>query len=274
MSKQNFTDFFKYNDRHQDYLGKVVDPLKRSFGLDVFWKSSIKEDGQFSTICSYTEAFGHFWENQCYRDMAFYVTPRRLKSGYFLLDHDVDYTKYMDSARVKHPLYHPFLIIRKEGKNKANLFGFASTQVTPALPSLYMNNLPLLNSFLDYISEDSKTKEGLIDLVELIGSDSFYNRQYGENSVPKPEQSSPFLRQLGLSKELLNAALKLSIREKEVLLACVDGKTAAQNGEELDLSARTVQFYLENTKNKLGVLSRDELLHCGKLLKIGGFLES
>jgi len=268
----NLTDFFKNNDKNQDSLGKMIEPLKRSFGIDVFWYSTIEENGQFSTLCTYDDAFGYFWENGCYRDMGFYVTPARLKSGYFLLDHDADYKKYMDGNPAEYPLFHPFLIIRKENKNRANLFGFASKTITPTLPSLYINNLSLLNSFVDYVMEDPKDKNCLLDLIELVGHDAFYKRNYGDAYIANPEQSRAFLRQIGVSRELLTAALGLSSREKEVLLACVEGKTAAQNGQELHLSPRTVQSYLENTKNKLGILSREELLECGKLLKMGGFL--
>ncbi len=271
---QNFNDLFKGNEKEQDYLEKLVDPLKRLFGIDVFWYSTMHDTGQFNTVCSYNDAFCHFWENECYLDMAFYVSPSRLKSGYFLLDYDADYKKYVDGIQVKYPLFHPFLIIKKENDTRATLFGFASTKPMPLLPSIYVNNLPLLNSFIDYVLEDPKTEDGRLNLAKLLGHDAFYKRNYGKSSTPNLNERSAFLREIGIPKELLNAACRLTAREKEVLLACVDGKTAAQNGKELNLSVRTVQSYLENTKNKLGILSRGELLECGKLLKMGGFLDS
>ena len=270
---KKFTDFFRNNDQNQDFLSKLTDPLKKSFGIDVFWSSTLLENGQFSCLCSYNDAFGHFWENQCYKDMGFYVCPSRLKSGYFLLDHDADYKKYMDNTQVKYPLFHPFLIIRKEGKNKANLFGFASKQHTPSLPSLYINNLSILNSYLDYFIEEQNDQNTVINLAQIRGYDAFYKMHYGENCLPSPDRNSSFLKQIGVSKDFSSGALGLSAREKEVLLGCLAGKTATQNGEELGLSARTVQFYIENTKNKLGTMSRKELLENGRLLKMAGFLD-
>ena len=99
---QNFTDFFRNNDKNLDFLGKISEPLKRAFGIDVFWSSTVHEDGKFDCLCSYDDAFGYFWENECYNDMAFYVAPSHLKSGYFLLDHDVDYSKYMYNTHEKY----------------------------------------------------------------------------------------------------------------------------------------------------------------------------
>lgn len=270
---QNFRDFFRNNDKNLDFLGKVCEPLKRAFGIDVFWSSTIHEDGKFDCLCSYDDAFGYFWENECYNDMAFYVAPSHLKSGYFLLDHDADYTKYMDNTHEKYPLYHPMLIIRKESKNRAKLFGFAAKKYNPALPSLYLNNLAILNSFFDYYFASQKEQMFQMDLAHLRGHDAFYKRQFGQDCFATPEAFSAFLKQLGLSMELLTAAKYLTVREKEVLSFCVDGSTAQETGEELGLSRRTVQFYLENVKNKLGILSREELLQYGRLLKMSGFLE-
>ena len=165
------------------------------------------------------------------------------------------------------------LMIRKEGKNTAKFFGFAAKKYTPALPSLYLNNLTLLNSFFDYYFATQKEQMSQIDLARLRGHDAFYKRQYGHDCHPTPEAFSAFLKQLGLSRELLIAARSLTVREKEVLLFFVDGSTAQETGEELGLSFRTVQFYLENVKSKLGILSREELLQNSRLLKMGGFLE-
>jgi DNA-binding CsgD family transcriptional regulator len=267
-----FNDFYRNNDQNQDFLKKMSDPLKKSFGIDVFWYSKIEENGQFACLCSYNDAFGHFWENSCYKDMAFYVSPSQLKSGSYLLDHDTDYSRYMDSTSVDYPLYHPMLVVRKTLNNKAELFGFASTKHTPSLGSLYMNNMGLLNSFIDYYLSCHKPQKTEIDLAELIGHDIFYKNDYGHTSAT--ENVAKFLKDIGVSHTLLSAGAKLTPREKEVLICLYDGKNSIETGVELELSHRTVQFYLENCKNKLGILSRAELIQSLKFLKLAGLLES
>lgn len=52
-----------------------------------------------------------------------------------------------------------------------------------------------------------------------------------------------------------------STRQIEVLLHTIRGKTASQIAFELGLSKRTVEYYLENIKNRMGVYSKSELVN-------------
>lgn len=53
---------------------------------------------------------------------------------------------------------------------------------------------------------------------------------------------------------------KLSVRELECLFCILRGMSAKKVGEIIGLSKRTVEFYMENIKNKLGCSSKSELL--------------
>ena len=53
---------------------------------------------------------------------------------------------------------------------------------------------------------------------------------------------------------------KLSKREKEILKLFLNGYTSAQVAEALDLSRRTVEYYLVNLKNKLNCASKSEII--------------
>lgn len=273
----NFKDIFKNNERNQDFLKKISEPLKRSFGIDVFWHVTVHENGQLSGLCNYNDAFCHFWENHWYNEMDFFISPAQLNKGYFLLEYDMGYDNYMQNIEEKYPLHHPFLMIRKEKNEKADLFGFSSKKCIPALPSLYINNLPLLNSYIDYFLDAEQNfkippGETMVDMATLRGKDIYYGKNYGEECLPNRERNFQFLNQIGVDPFLLKAANKLTPREKQVLVACLDGKTAAENGEELGLSPRTIQSYIENIKNRLGILTREELMKNGHVLKMAGFL--
>jgi DNA-binding CsgD family transcriptional regulator len=54
-------------------------------------------------------------------------------------------------------------------------------------------------------------------------------------------------------------------REAECIVHLLDGKTVAETAGELELSRRTVEYYVNNMKLKLGCHSKQELLR-----KIGG----
>jgi DNA-binding CsgD family transcriptional regulator len=53
---------------------------------------------------------------------------------------------------------------------------------------------------------------------------------------------------------------KLSNRELECVFFLIRGKTAANIAETLKISKRTVEYYLENIKNKFGCLTKTELI--------------
>jgi DNA-binding CsgD family transcriptional regulator len=61
---------------------------------------------------------------------------------------------------------------------------------------------------------------------------------------------------VGLSENPLD----LSARELECIFCILRGMTAKQIAEILNLSKRTIEFYLENVKNKFGCLTKTELL--------------
>jgi DNA-binding CsgD family transcriptional regulator len=205
--------------------------------------------------------------------MGFYISPTYLKNGYYLLDYDKGYSKYLRNVESKFPLFHPFLIVRKENAKKAHLFGFCSKKPIDTLPSLYMNNLALFKSFTDYFLSTNKDTDALLNMANLRGNDLYYGHSFAEDKTQKFDRNSSFLKQIGINAFLLDAGKKLSRREREVLDACNRGKTAAQCGDELKLSPRTVQSYIENIKNKLGLSSREELLQTAKILEIAGIFD-
>lgn len=269
-----FNEFFRFNQKAQDGLKKITEPLKTHFGIDWFWHATIHEDGSFSNISTSHDQWAHLWDNECYKNVDHLVAPSNLKSGYFHLEFEPDYKKVQDTSYVKKPLNHPFINIRKEGKTKAHIFGFGASKDIPTLPSFYTNNIPILNSFIDYfLNSKLSSKDVMINIAELRDPNNFYRRGYGEGMLTTPKNHCLFLKKIGMSSELFGVAGNLTKREKDVLLDCLEGKTAAQCAEELGISPRTVQSYMENIKNRLGVLTRKELIESGKILKLAGFLE-
>lgn len=56
------------------------------------------------------------------------------------------------------------------------------------------------------------------------------------------------------------ASLKLTSRETECLFLLVSGKSAKEMAKFLEISPRTVEYYIENIKSKLCVSSRSEII--------------
>lgn len=272
-----FSDFFKNNLDCQDHLDNLRDIIKRNYGIDDFWHITVHENGLMANVSTNYEQWGYFWDNEHYKSINFVIAPSRLKDSHFLLNYDPDFVSVTNTFKDKYPQHHPFISIRKEGKNKAHIFGFAARRNIPSLPSFYINNLSILNSFLNhYLASSIKytrpKEENMIDIAALRGHDRFYKSNYGDGSLVYPEKHLKFYKEIGISPFLIESAKNLSNREKQVLLSCQKGKTSVQSGEELGLSPRTVQFYLENVKNKLGIFNREELVNSAKILNDAGLL--
>ncbi|MCE5293398.1 MAG: LuxR C-terminal-related transcriptional regulator [Chlamydiales bacterium] len=265
-----YRELFSNNSRCQDSLLKITDPLKVHFGIDIFWYGCLKENGDFINICNRPEMYEYGWEQNCYKLVPYLINPARLESGSLYVQCDGQYRKALDKLEERLLPYHSLVRIRKDAQGRACFFGFASTKDIPSLPAFYCNNQPILNKYVDYFLESSvvtHASKAVINLAKLKGEELFFGK-----ALPSI-QNIRFLEEIGVDPLLLKNAHKLSSREKEVLLGHYERKNSTQLAEEFGITFRTVQFYLANAKNKLGIISRAELDKAVDILKIAGFLK-
>ncbi|MCE5295286.1 MAG: helix-turn-helix transcriptional regulator [Chlamydiales bacterium] len=278
MGSAQFTDFFKHNLQCQDQLEPLRGLLQNSFGIDDFWHATLWENGQYANISTYHDQWGYFWTDSHFKNSNFMIAPSGLRNSCFQLAEDPDFARVMTSfSNHKYTQHHPFIIISKEGNDKAHVFGFAARSHKPHLPAFYMNNTATLNRFIKYYLSSSRKfsqhcDEQLIDMAHLRGNDKFYKITYGQESLINHKNHKQFFKAIGVDPLLFSQAKSLTKREKDVLLGLSDGKNSKETGQDLALSFRTVQSYLDNCKNKLGAVSREELLEQANLLKIAGLL--
>lgn len=59
-----------------------------------------------------------------------------------------------------------------------------------------------------------------------------------------------------------NESIYFTRRETECILHLLDGKTVVETARSLQLSARTVEYYVSNMKLKMSCSSKREMLTC------------
>lgn len=276
ISMNKLKSFTASNKKHTQNLGRLIEPLAKHFGIDVFWHNTIQEDGLYTSISNFQEPLENFYENNWYERAGQLVSPSMLRDGHFFLDLSGNFYKFWEETQSKHPFHHPMFVQRKEGSEKVHQFGFASKEFSYRIPSIYLNSFSMIEEFikyyLKYYEEHISTIEtDGINLINLKGIEGFYGAN-AENEDHITSRNCSFLKEIGTDSYLINSGFNLSKRQQQVLLGCVEGLTAAQTAKELGLSLRTVEHYLDAVKDKLGVFNKKELMIKGKVLKIAGLL--
>lgn len=268
--------FTHSNKKHTQNLERLIAPLVKHFGIDVFWHNTIQEDGTFTSISNFQEALEIFYEHNWYQKAEQLVSPSLLRDEHFFLDISGNFYKFWEETQTRHPFHHPMFVLRKDGSDKIHQFGFASREFNCKIPSIYLNSFSLLEEFMQYYLKYYDEHKALIEsdginLISLKGIEGFYGANV-ESEDHITERNCLFLKDIGADSYLINSGYGLSKRQQQVLLGCVEGYTAAQTAKELGLSLRTVEHYLDAVKDKLGVFSKKELIAKGRVLKIAGLL--
>ncbi|MCK4869952.1 MAG: helix-turn-helix transcriptional regulator [Gammaproteobacteria bacterium] len=71
------------------------------------------------------------------------------------------------------------------------------------------------------------------------------------------------------AKQEQEQEIRFTRRETECLVCFLQGKTASQTAEDLELSPRTVEFYVKNMRQKVGCGTKAELI---RIVSDGDFI--
>jgi DNA-binding CsgD family transcriptional regulator len=141
--------------------------------------------------------------------------------------------------------------VENHGNGIVEMFGFGTHCEAPEMVNYYFNNLEKLHRFN---REFCAQADGLIKQVFANPIDV-----PGHNKIIVDNEKSP--RPNGKSFILGQREVRLSVRECQVLKGLLDGLSAKEIALKVNLSNRTVEFYLNNVKNKMGVSKNVELMH-------------
>ncbi len=101
--------------------------------------------------------------------------------------------------------------------------------------------------------EDDNFSFKFTDMGRSLLRDRHRKQRQGSHELEKRESTSYFLGGAF-------AGVYFTKREAQTLFHLLQGKTIPQVGKSLNLSARTIEFYVKNMKLKVGAVSKVELL--------------
>ncbi|MBS0654880.1 MAG: hypothetical protein JSR46_03810 [Verrucomicrobia bacterium] len=166
------------------------------------------------------------------------------------------------------------VILIHKNETHVELFRFYGSNGTSALQSLYLNRPQLLKSFASHFKKElgsilTRVEHEAVSLIDMKGNDFFCKQPIC------PDISSDTLisyyKDLGIECEF-EKAKKLSLRERQCLKLLIAEKSAKETAAILGLSSRTIEYYFENIKNKLGCWGKQELLAIARIFEEAGLL--
>lgn len=126
------------------------------------------------------------------------------------------------------------------------------------------NILKVSPKFIKKIMGSIKTKLNINNEAQIIELLHFYGIYYlylrAAGFIIESHKNSKSIPHLSD-----NLKLKISVREMDCLKHILEGRTAKSTAKILGLSHRTVEQYLNNIKNKIGVKYKNELIEKAKL---------
>jgi len=260
----NVSNISYISRKYHHKLNKLSEPINCLLGTDLFLQFSLDSDGNWSTLDNAPDNLEFFWGEKLYEGHPYFRSPDFFQSGYMLPElaghsgYKKTQGKMGDLGRVCQLL----LIIRKT-MNGIVGYGFATRRTRPGLENVYMNNMGIIDRFLDYFEESAikmlqESEERKINLPDLLGGQFYEDPNIGIDNLTKND-AFRLLASIDPKPERARALLSLTPAEKRCLSEYLTGKSAKDIAREIHRSKRTVEVHLDNAKQKCGVNNRTQL---------------
>ncbi len=242
---------------HHKEISKICSPLTK-FEITYFSHVCVDAEKKFSVICNNPDFIDLYFKKEYY-NVDLHTADIEVFGSYVLWDHIPRFgkTSSMGADAAELGILHTFTMVEKN-KEGCHFFHFSTHIDDMLMNQLYLSNVELLKMFNKYfVNEVLKTKN-LSKAYQLKTQINQSANGYEANTnLLSKEKRSEFLTNFQLGSEFIS---NLTKREIDCLQLLVKGKAAREIGEILNLSKRTVEFYLANIKSKLFVSSKSDLI--------------
>lgn len=257
--------------RYHNKIKKNCEPLATHFSVKHFSYSKITDGGNFTCLSNYPAWIEYYFHENFYFMQPHFRHPSFYQSGIILANFtkDDNYRSMMEIAKNKFSVNFCLGIVQKNYHN-VEIFGFDLSVTSSSLENILINELALLKMFIKKFKEENisllnKLDDTAVDIKKILGS------IFSTPSIPLSYTMSnrqACLKEMGLG---FNTYEALSSRELEVMSYLLHGGSAHYIANQLHLSKRTIEHYIENIKNKLQCQSKFDLISIAHDLDLLGF---
>ncbi len=265
-----------YIIKYANQISKATRPLRDHFGISYFTYHKIDADGKYVVLVDRPDWAENYVTEQLFRNDPYLRHPAVYQSGISLIGSygSKEYKKNILEAGKKVLGVDIGAILIQKNDSLVEFFGFFGSKKDSFLESLYLNHSPLLKSFAIHFKKELRSiltdmEKSSSLLVDLKGKDFFCEENIDPN-IALPTRLA-YYKDLGMKSEIEKIG-QLSSRERQCVKLLVQDKSAKETAIILGLSPRTVEFYLENVKDKLFCFSKLELAKLVKNFEYLGLL--
>lgn len=249
-------------------LEEICRPLQ-SLGINYFSHVRIDKEDNFMGIGNGPEFSENYFKKKYYNADIHLEKSNRF-GKYIIWDDICRYGKSDEMYRdgLEFGVNHVFTIVGEKNENGSNYYHFASNAPSNTINQTYLSNLDLLELFILHFKENLKQSRELSSVYDLKFNidkeQAGYFIKDENNLVAHQNQRLEFIRSLeALSSPIFSASHIgcLPPQQAKCLRLLLEGRSAKQIAQELGLSNRTVEHYLQTIRKKLGCRNQIELVN-------------
>lgn len=264
-----------YITKYSNRIQKATRPLHEHLGIDYFTYHRIDREGKYTVLVDRPDWAEYYVQEKFYLMDPYLRHPDVYESGTCVigLHGSEEYKDEIFKAASKFDMTDCLMVIEKSD-DAVEFFGYAGHRRNCNFSKLYGNHHPLLNAFSKHFKEQlgqilSLQEEEAHILPSTKGQD-FYLPTF-ISPIIEGNSTQLFLKEIGMGN-FCKMAERLTNREKECLEIMLEGKSSKEIAAQLSLSPRTIEFYLENIKDKIGCWNKSELFKKASQLQELGLL--
>lgn len=240
-------------------IDAICKPL-RQFGIHLFSYRKTFKNGARINLSNSANWLDDYFRLDLYKSSLFESDLDCYSSGFSVWPQESDLPVFIHGRNYYNSDNGITLILKSD--DYCEYFIFGAGLHNKQMINFYINNLELIKNFTEYFAEQSNDLMK-IAVNNLITLDSVVNYSNQVDKINKKIDSSS-IKQLFPKKvrenQLISQPMQLSPREVSCVKYLLKGKTAKEIANQLNLSYRTIEYYLENIRGKTGCRNKYELI--------------
>jgi DNA-binding CsgD family transcriptional regulator len=241
----------------------IARPLRQNLNIKHFGYVKIFSDGSHLTLGTNVDWHECFYSN-FFQNGAYHKTLDAYVSGFHLWSQLSDQST-VQIMREQFDMDHGIALVDKT-ENHCEIFSFGTGKDNPNIVNWYLNNLDLLKMFAVFFKEKASSIIELSNKTDRLifpkCSDTDSDNKILSTYEISNSSIKNFINEISKHKTTFTSWLILSLSQQEFICCswASEGLTIKQIGKILEISPRTVETYLNNSKKKFSVKNLKQLI--------------